>query len=135
MNLNRRQFLLLTGTAATVGCHSQDGGGSANPGGQEHVADAGSAANYSSDGVFNAFQEQGFFVVREGEKLFALSSFCTHKKCRLSAEPDGSFRCKCHGSTFDPGGLVTRGPAKRDLPVFSASVDEKGHLLVKFPGS
>ena len=76
------------------------------------------------------FRDQGFFVIRNGEKLIALSAICTHRKCRLFAEPNRSFYCKCHGSTFDPAGKVTSGPAKRDLPILPVFVNEKGQLLV-----
>jgi Rieske Fe-S protein len=65
--------------------------------------------------------------------LFALSSICTHRRFQLKAEPDCSFYCKRHGSTFDPSGHVTKGPAKRDLPLLVSSVNETGRLLVKVP--
>lgn len=97
---------------------------------RERVVNAGPAGNYSTDGVYATFRSQGFFIVRRGEKLFALSSICTHKKCKLDAEPNRSFYCHCHGSTFDPNGHVTAGPARRDLPEMPTSVDENGQLLV-----
>jgi Rieske Fe-S protein len=62
--------------------------------------------------------------------LFVLSSICTHRHCIVSAEPDHSFHCKCHGSEFDPGGKVTNGPATRNLPVLPSSIDENHHLIV-----
>jgi Rieske Fe-S protein len=99
----------------------------------ERVVDAGPISNYSSDGVYSAFGDLGFFVVRKGAKVMALSSFCTHRKCKLTAERDLSFYCKCHGSTFDPSGKVTEGPANRDLPALPTSTDGKGHLLVRVP--
>ena len=101
---------------------------------EERTVNAGPAGNYSADGVYSNFCDQGFFVIRKGEKLSALSAICTHRKCKLTAESDQSFYCKCHGSTFDPAGHVTAGPAKRDLPVFPISPDERGQLLVKVSG-
>ena len=95
------------------------------------MVNAGLVSNYAADGIYNNFQDQGFFVIRKGGKLFALSAICTHRKCKLTAEPDRSFYCKCHGSTFDPCGHVTEGPATRDLPVFPASANEQGQLLVR----
>lgn len=95
------------------------------------VWNAGPAGDYARDGVYTRFRDQGFFIVRQGGKLFALSSICTHRKCKLTAEPDHSFFCECHSSTFDPDGHVTKGPARRDLPTYSAVVDENGQLLVK----
>jgi len=129
MDMNRRQFLMLTAAAVATGCRSADNDGS-TAALVKRVVDVGPAANFAADGLYAGFRDQGFFVVRKGEKLFALSARCTHQNCKLIGEPDRSFYCKCHGSTFDPGGRVTSGPAKRDLPMLPLSVNEKGQLLV-----
>ena len=128
MSLNRREFVVLT-CALAAGCAS-DGGGDGGPPLVAGPVDAGPAAAYAGDGVYDRFQHQGFFVVRQSEKLFALSSICTHRRCALRAEADRSFYCKCHGSTFSPSGHVTEGPATRDLPVLPSAVDGQGHLIV-----
>ena len=130
MFINRRQFLLLTAGLA-AGCKSASDGGRATNAG--HTVNAGPVGNYVADGVYSNFRDEGFFVIRQGGKLFALSAICTHRKCKLAAEPDRSFYCKCHGSTFDPTGHVTQGPARRDLPVFPATTNEHGQLLVTLP--
>lgn len=127
MIISRREFLLLT-AAFAAGCSSEKVGPPVSN--RSRVINAGPVGDYARDGVYSTFQSQGFFIVRRGEKLFALSSICTHRKCRLDAEPDHSFYCHCHGSTFDPNGHVTQGPARRDLPVLPTSVDESGQLLV-----
>lgn len=131
MIINRRQFLLLTAGLA-AGCKTGDEGGGATTK-AEHTVNAGPTGNYTRDGVYSNFRDQGFFVIRQDGNLFALSAICTHRKCKLTAEPDHSFYCKCHGSTFAPDGRVTQGPARRDLPVFSIVTDENGQLLVKLP--
>jgi len=126
--INRRQFLILAAAAATV----------ANPksvsaiGPADRLIDAGPLSKYASDGLYEGFRDLGFFIIRKGDKLVALSSTCTHRKCTLKAERNHTFYCKCHGSTFDPGGKVTEGPATRDLPVL-ATITEKGRLMVKAP--
>ena len=102
--------------------------------GGQHAVNAGPAGSYAAEGVYTAFRDQGFFIIRQGEKLFALSAICTHKKCKLNAEPDRSFYCPCHGSTFDPGGRVTEGPAERDLPVLDTATNETGQLVVSVSG-
>jgi Rieske Fe-S protein len=94
------------------------------------TVDAGLASSYAADGVYEGFRFHGFFLVRRGGKLMAISSICTHRVCKLTAEPDRSFYCDCHGSTFDPNGKVTQGPAKRDLPVYPVHTDERGHVIV-----
>jgi cytochrome b6-f complex iron-sulfur subunit len=127
--LDRRGFLILSATFA-AGCSLTPRTAKASEQ-KERLIDAGAASDYEKDGVYTKFAEHGFFIIRRGTELLALSATCTHRKCKLEAEPDRSFYCKCHGSTFDPAGHVTKGPAKRDLPSFSISRDEKSHLLVK----
>ena len=132
--MNRREFLILTGAALATGCQSVTDTGPALGGQAERVVNAGPAAAYAGDGVYATFRTQGFFIVRQGERLFALSAICTHKKCRLNPQPNRWFYCPCHGSSFDPNGHVTSGPARRDLPQFATAVDESGQLLVTVPG-
>jgi Rieske Fe-S protein len=129
MRINRRDFLLLT-AGLTAGCAATDDEAPARMSGVPRVINAGPAANYAADGVYNRYAAVGFFLVRQGERLFALSSYCTHRRCQLKTEPDHSFFCKCHGSTFDPAGHVTEGPAKRDLPVLPMSTNEGGEIVV-----
>lgn len=131
MKINRRQFLLLTAGLA-AGCQTVNDNES-SAASEKRIVNAGSTSSYAADGVYSNFRNEGFFVIRQSGKLFALSAICTHRNCKLTAEPDCSFYCKCHGSTFDPAGHVTRGPARRDLPVLSAVTDENGQLLVKLP--
>jgi Rieske Fe-S protein len=134
MSMSRRQFLILAAGAGGVpGCKTVDDGGASAKPHVERIVNAGPVGNYAADGVYSGSRDLGFFVVRKGEKLCACSAICTHRKCKLTAEADHSFYCKCHGSTFDPDGKVTTGPAKRNLPMFPAFVDEHGQLLVKIP--
>lgn len=130
--MNRRHFLYLTVTAAITGCQTVGTSGGNGGGAQGgHVVDAGPVGNYAADGVYSTFRDEGFFIICKEGKLIALSSYCTHRKCKLTAETDHSFYCPCHGSTFDPGGKVTEGPAKKDLPVLVTSANANSHLLVK----
>jgi Rieske Fe-S protein len=122
--IDRRHFLALI--AAGLGPASVSNGVPAKP----QLVDAGQASLYASDGLYDKFHDQGFFLVRKDGKLVALSSYCTHRKCKLAAESDRTFTCKCHGSTFSQDGKVTEGPAKRDLPIFPISTGSNGHLIV-----
>jgi cytochrome b6-f complex iron-sulfur subunit len=99
------------------------------------VINAGPVGDYATDGVYGRFRALGFFIIRRGNNLFALSSVCTHRHCLVDAESDRSFLCPCHGSAFAPNGQVTEGPARRNLPVLSTSINEKGELLVKVPAA
>jgi Rieske Fe-S protein len=128
MQINRRQFVVL-GCSMAAGCASQPGEN--QPIHLREVSiDAGPTSDYATDGVYDHFRDRGFFIVRHGPSLTVISSFCTHRRCKLRAEPDHSFYCKCHGSTFDPEGHVTEGPAVADLPVLPSSVDAQGRLWV-----
>ena len=130
MNINRRHFLLsLTASMAAAGCETVDGNKLST--GQPKTVNIGSPGNYAADGVYRNYRNAGFFIVRQGDKLFALSSFCTHRKCKLSAEADRSFLCPCHGSTFDPNGHVTKSPARADLPVYPIVSNDHGELVVQ----
>jgi len=92
--------------------------------------DAGPLAHYAARGIYGQFrQSYGFFIVRDGDRIFAQSAICTHRDCLLSAT-NGGFRCRCHGSTFTVDGHVTRGPARRDLPRYALEQQTNGHLLV-----
>ncbi|HUJ71975.1 MAG TPA: Rieske (2Fe-2S) protein [Verrucomicrobiae bacterium] len=132
--MNRRQFLILTAAAVVSGCQSM-GGGSSTAAHGRRVINAGPIRNYAADGLYDRFRDQGFFVVRKGDELFALSSYCTHRRCKLSGECDRSFYCPCHGSTFNPNGKVTGGPATRDLPALPSFTNEDAQLLVTVPAS
>jgi Rieske Fe-S protein len=97
------------------------------------VINAGAVGQYAADGLYDKFRDQGFFLVRKGQKLFAISSSCTHRRCKLTAETNHSISCTCHGSKFDPNGKVTSGPARRDLPVLPSFTNEAGELCVRVP--
>lgn len=129
MRVNRRTFLFLS-AAFAAGC-AAPGGADFSSARHEHVVNAGPAAQYLADGIYARYRDLGFFLVRRGASLFALSAICTHRYCKLDAEADKTFYCPCHGSTFDPDGKVTEGPAQQDLPVFEVTTNEKGELLVK----
>ncbi len=126
--MNRREFLMLAGALA-AGCETAQNGGSTAPS-QTRAIDCGPAGQYAADGLYPRFRDVGFFIVRKGGKLFALSSYCTHRHCKLEGESNRTFYCPCHGSTFDPEGHVTEGPATQNLPVFAATINSAGHLIV-----
>ena len=128
--MNRREFVVILTCAVAAGCASRHESENGPVRLVPASLDAGPTTDYAVDGVYDNFRHQGFFVVRQGDKLLALSAFCTHRTCPLKAEPDRTFYCKCHGSTFDPAGKVTQGPATADLPVLSTSIDERGHLII-----
>jgi cytochrome b6-f complex iron-sulfur subunit len=124
MNLNRRDFLVLS-AALAAGCAANQ------PIKLESASiDAGPASDYVNDGVYTNNRSKGFFIIRRSGQLVAISSVCTHKGCKVNKQPDQSFRCPCHGSTFDQDGQVTHGPATQDLAILPVTLDSKGHLII-----
>ncbi len=92
--------------------------------------DAGPISNFPPGKVADAFRDQGFFVIHRDKQVFALSAICTHKGCKVRLADDQSFYCKCHGSTFDRNGKVTKGPAIQNLSKLAVRVDQNQHLLI-----
>ena len=122
---------MILGAMFAAGCSSLPTVGSAKSDGR--IVNAGPASQYLTDGVYSRYRDAGFFIIRHGANLFALSAICTHRNCKLDAEKNKTFYCPCHGSTFDADGKVTEGPARKNLPVFEISTNEKGELLIKMP--
>ncbi len=68
-------------------------------------------------------------MVREGGKVAAISTTCTHLGCIVTPSETG-FACPCHGSRYDTDGNVTGGPAPKPLPWFKVSLTPSGELEV-----
>ena len=127
MTIDRWEFILTLGSAvlltATRSGLSDEPATATTPAAGESVVDAGQLNEFSKDGVYDGHRDEGFFVIRRDDHLFALSSICTHKGCKVRAQEDGSYMCKCHGSTYDRDGKVTKGPAPKDLPRLAVATD------------
>lgn len=66
----------------------------------------------------------GFWIVREEDRIVAMSIICTHLGCIPSWLPnDRKFKCPCHGSGFKANGVNFEGPAPRPLERFKIYVD------------
>jgi cytochrome b6-f complex iron-sulfur subunit len=68
-------------------------------------------------------------IVRDGNKVAAISTTCTHLGCIVAATDTG-FQCPCHGSQFDVDGNVTGGPAPKALSWYQVSLTPSGELEV-----
>jgi cytochrome b6-f complex iron-sulfur subunit len=64
-----------------------------------------------------SLDERRVCIVRDGDKIAAISTTCTHLGCIVAVSETG-FSCPCHGSRYDQDGNVTGGPAPRALPWF-----------------
>jgi Rieske Fe-S protein len=126
-SINRREFVVLA-AAVCSGCAAGGGRGAWTGATTFDVGPAAESARLA--GVDGRWEEKGgFFLVREGSRLIAVSSECTHKACDVTADREG-YSCECHGSRFAPGGKVLTGPARRSLPRFGISVNDSGHVVV-----
>jgi cytochrome b6-f complex iron-sulfur subunit len=68
-------------------------------------------------------------IVREGNRVAAISTTCTHLGCIVAPSATG-FQCPCHGSQFDVDGNVTGGPAPKALAWYQVSLTPSGELEV-----
>jgi len=68
-------------------------------------------------------------IVREGNRMAAISTTCTHLGCIVSISDTG-FACPCHGSRYDQDGNVTGGPAPKPLPWYKVTLAPNGEIEV-----
>jgi Rieske Fe-S protein len=126
--LNRRDFVLaLCATAA--GCAANNNGGNTTAWTGPATFDLGPAAQLTQPIDTRWLQSGGFFLVRDTNRLYALSATCTHKACPLTTKGEGIL-CPCHGSRFSKEGQVQTGPATTPLPRFNISINQEGHVVV-----
>lgn len=99
---------------------------------------AGPVDKFGPNTVSEEFKDaQKVWIVNDGEKVFALSTVCTHLGCTPNwAGNEGKFKCPCHGSGFygpRPGvqaGTNFEGPAPRSLERYKVSLTDDGQVLV-----
>ena len=128
MLLDRRRFLAVSSgcVLGTLGCAT---GRVAE---KTAAVDIGTLKDFAEDGISEAFEKHGFFVIRNEGHLFAASNTCPHKGNVLRRDPKDSSRivCEGHGSTFNASGKVAIGPASTGLVRLGISVNGEGHVIV-----
>lgn len=94
--------------------------------------DVGPRGNFDRDGAVSTFAgRHHFFVVRQGDKLFALSSICTHERESLVAQNDRDrLYCPEHKAVFSLDGRVQKGKPKKSLARLGIRLDGRGHVFV-----
>ncbi len=71
------------------------------------------------------------WIVRDDEKIIALSTVCTHLGCTPNwQETERKFKCPCHGSGFRSSGINFEGPAPRPLERFKITLSNDGQIMV-----
>lgn len=93
-------------------------------------------AGYPQDYVLGEVSERfkaqhGVWIVRDNEKIYALSTVCTHLGCTPNWLPNESkYKCPCHGSGFYKNGINFEGPAPRPLERFKITLADDGEIVV-----
>ena len=71
------------------------------------------------------------WIVKDDEKIIALSTVCTHLGCTPNwLETDRKFKCPCHGGGFRSSGINFEGPAPRPLERYRIVLANDGQILV-----
>ncbi len=71
------------------------------------------------------------WIVRDTEKIYVLSTVCTHLGCTPNWLPNETkYKCPCHGSGFYKTGINFEGPAPRPLERFKITLTDDGQILV-----
>jgi cytochrome b6-f complex iron-sulfur subunit len=93
---------------------------------------AGTPDDYEPGQVSERFKDQfGVWIVRSDDKIYALSTVCTHLGCTpIWQSSEAKFKCPCHGSGFYKSGVNFEGPAPRPLERFKISLSDDGEILV-----
>jgi nitrite reductase/ring-hydroxylating ferredoxin subunit len=92
--------------------------------------DVGPLEQFSRDGVYDQWADaKGFFVIRQGGRLHALSATCTHRRYDLEAK-GYQLVCPKHGSLFTASGQVIKGPATIPLPRFAIRLSPSRNVIV-----
>ncbi len=94
--------------------------------------DVGLPADFDKQGAVDTWAGQHrFFVIRQGDQLFALPSICTHEPKKLVAQNDKQrLYCAEHKSTFSLDGRVLRGKPKKSLARLGIELAANGHILI-----
>jgi cytochrome b6-f complex iron-sulfur subunit len=72
-----------------------------------------------------------FFVVREQDRIYALSARCVHLGCTVNWFGDlDIFKCPCHGSEYHSNGVNFAGPAPRPLDRCRIALNVDNQLVV-----
>lgn len=69
-----------------------------------------------------AVKGEPVLVVREENRVVALSAVCTHLGCVVKYRGEGLIDCPCHESVFDMSGNVTGGVAPRPLTSYQVRI-------------
>lgn len=134
---SRRAFLeglgIAAGALALHGCTGNSGGSSLPSANTStcganlciDLADSANSALRTVDGALLVdTSNDTIMIIRSSDTtIVAISGICTHAGCSMDFVPASHLiNCPCHGSEFGEDGHVVRGPARRSLRVYTASI-------------
>lgn len=129
-SITRKDFLRLTGLGAAVllpacvgglsSCSDEGSPGPA-PTNVDFTLDVSTGALASNGG---SVVKDGIIVARtNGGDFIAVSVACTHEGVGIGyVAADNKFQCPRHGAEFSSTGVVTRGPASRNLTRYNTTL-------------
>ncbi len=79
------------------------------------------------DEIKNKITKKNTVLIHKGkEGIKVYDAHCTHMGCILNFdEKKEKFVCPCHSSEFSISGVRLKGPAKRDLDIIEARIENK----------
>ena len=130
--LNRREFVAaacVAGACMMCGSIAQAAEMASDTGGAK--IDAGTLDDYKKDGAYDKLADsKKIIIVRENDKIYALSAICTHKMGTVKVK-GVELVCPKHNSHFANDGKPKSGPAKAALFRLGVSQNADGHIVVE----
>jgi cytochrome b6-f complex iron-sulfur subunit len=131
--MDRKEFLSLAGMSAASfsvlaclgGCTKNNvGSNTTAPAGVDFTLDLTQPANAALNANGGYLYHNGVIVARtKSGQFIAVQQVCTHESNSLVYQSSYSrFYCDRHGATFSETGVVTGGPASRDLTQYNTSL-------------
>jgi len=131
--MDKRQFLKSASAAAVLAsfgltlasCSEEDNPAPTNDGNMDITVDLNDAAfaALANDGGWVLHPSRNILLVNVGGAISAFTSVCTHSNCSRDWSFGTNAVCTCHGSEFNAEGVVTKGPATRNLARISVVRD------------
>lgn len=132
--MDRKEFLSLLGLGAGAavlttclgGCSkSSNGSSSVAPSTADFTLDLSQAANAALLNNGGYLYHDGIIVAKtQAGNYIAVQQVCTHENVSVIYQAKNQrFYCSGHGATFSETGVVTGGPAPRDLKQYNTSLN------------
>jgi len=75
---------------------------------------------------------ENYIIINHEDSTKVLSAHCTHLGCIINQTENGRLVCPCHGSEYDLGGNVVKGPAYKKLETIPSKITSDGtHIEIK----